>query len=698
MPKFLSVLAGIALVLTVSAAAKERSELEKSTIKAATDCVAAAALNNSNIVKLFQQNRLKKVTDWIVLKSDACDDSLRAMRLLHDEIYGEGTGRKFPLGDYLADLPRAVGERIKNELEKTNASMPPLPSSAGNTGPQKHFVNHNDSVMLMEIGNAIGGISALKIYYQTPGERMSQLVNRGDLFFDGSLQWDTHEVAGNARIYKCCCDPLEYQVKGTLSGEPNAIDTLQLEGWAPAFGEGCSFQEFVWNHNSRLTFEPIFANMPVSPIKPDPVYSVSGLALGARVDFDGKAYQEYRCGPSNVFGGFTWCQKRTKEKEKRGPFQASYSILHSRDGTALYVNRFQEPAYWDDDEVKNDIDRYARRIGEQPRILKMPARPGFPKGVIATWGKVSLEPVDGESLKILATGKSPKIGVLIDFIGNYERSAKNDLPVYRLEGGPGFVWAASFNSNGRGTLRFLAINPSALSIPVNLAPPNQPPVSQPPANPVPPAQKAPEAAISTGTGFFVSDQGHILTNAHVVSECRDITSSHGAKITKLATDEASDLALLASSKKPDAWASLRGGRGPRVAETVMAIGFPYGGHLSSDPTVTTGIISALAGIGNDRRIIQMTAPVQPGNSGGPLLGWTGSVVGIVVGKLNAIKIADETGDIPQNINFAVSLGTIQSFLNTHGVPYVLDDRTDRKDYADIATEAMRYTVLLKCSR
>jgi hypothetical protein len=71
MPKFLSVLAGIALVLTVSAAAKERSELEKSTIKAATDCVAAAALNNSNIVKLFQQNRLKKVTDWIVLKSDA---------------------------------------------------------------------------------------------------------------------------------------------------------------------------------------------------------------------------------------------------------------------------------------------------------------------------------------------------------------------------------------------------------------------------------------------------------------------------------------------------------------------------------------------------------------------------------------------------------------------------------------------------
>src|ERR1700736_4131917 len=71
---------------------------------------------------------------------------------------------------------------------------PPLPLSAENTGSEKHFVNHNDSEMLMQIGNAIGGISAPKIYYQTPTERMSQFVNRGDLFFDGSLQSDTHEV------------------------------------------------------------------------------------------------------------------------------------------------------------------------------------------------------------------------------------------------------------------------------------------------------------------------------------------------------------------------------------------------------------------------------------------------------------------------------------------------------------------------
>jgi S1-C subfamily serine protease len=154
-----------------------------------------------------------------------------------------------------------------------------------------------------------------------------------------------------------------------------------------------------------------------------------------------------------------------------------------------------------------------------------------------------------------------------------------------------------------------------------------------------------------------------------------------------------------SSEKPRYWASLLGGRGSRVAEAVMTIGFPLKGLLSSDPIVTTGIISALSGIKSDRRFIQMTAPVQPGNSGGPLVDLSnGAVVGVVSGKLNALKIAEVIGDIPQNINFAVSLGTVQSFLNTHGVPYVLDDTNNTKSYADIAAEAMRYTVLLECSR
>jgi hypothetical protein len=210
----------------------ERSELEKSAIKAATDCVAAAALNNPNIVKLYQQNRLKKITDWIVLESDACDNSLRAMRLLHDKIFGDGTGRKFLLGAYLADLPRAVNERIKNVVEESNTTRA-LPSSTKNIGAHKYFLIHNDSVMLMEIGNTSEDRTALRIYYYSPSEKMDQLVKRGDLFFDGSIQWKSRDVVGYARIYKWGCEPLRYQVKGTLDGQPNGISTLELQGWLP---------------------------------------------------------------------------------------------------------------------------------------------------------------------------------------------------------------------------------------------------------------------------------------------------------------------------------------------------------------------------------------------------------------------------------------------------------------------------------
>ena len=182
------------------------------------------------------------------------------------------------------------------------------------------------------------------------------------------------------------------------------------------------------------------------------------MELGGR--FGSDVYRKYDCAPSEQFQGFTWCVLKKQEREPRGSFNVSYSILHSPDGTAYYINRFQEPAFWDDDEINDDIARYSRNIGQQPRIIKMPSKPGFPEGVIALWGNVSLEELDNASRIILAADKSVKRGVLVDFIGNYTRSAREGLPLYRLTGGAGFVWIAS-NKNGRGTLRFLAIDPSA---------------------------------------------------------------------------------------------------------------------------------------------------------------------------------------------------------------------------------------------
>ena len=141
MSKYLPATLGIAAMLLASTSlAQGRSELEKSSIKAASDCVAEAALNNPNIVTFYRENRLKRVTDWIVLKSSACDNPLKAMRMLHDRLYGAGTGRRFLLGDYRDDLPRAVRERISDEMESRMAGTTPDVAGGGRAnqgnGPQ----------------------------------------------------------------------------------------------------------------------------------------------------------------------------------------------------------------------------------------------------------------------------------------------------------------------------------------------------------------------------------------------------------------------------------------------------------------------------------------------------------------------------------------------------------------------------------
>jgi len=97
--------------------------------------------------------------------------------------------------------------------------------------------------------------------------------------------------------------------------------------------------------------------------------------------------------------------------------------------------------------------------------MKMPHRSGIVDGLIAIWGKITLTQLDQESIKILADGKSPKKGLLIDFIGNFVRSAKEGLPIYRIDGGPGFVWGASFDRKGRGTLRLAAVDASGFLSP-----------------------------------------------------------------------------------------------------------------------------------------------------------------------------------------------------------------------------------------
>ena len=188
-------------------------------------------------------------------------------------------------------------------------------------------------------------------------------------------------------------------------------------------------------------------------------YTVDGLALGERVQSSDAGYREYKCAPSDQFGGFTWCQKSRQQRERRRSFNITHSLLQSRDGRVVYVNRFQAPAFFGPKKADEDIQQYSHRLGESPRIIRRRGRAG--DAILAVWGTVELKPLDSESIAALGKGSSSKDRYLIDFIGNVARSAKEGLPIYRISGGTGFLWVASFDRKGRGTLRLAAVDSSA---------------------------------------------------------------------------------------------------------------------------------------------------------------------------------------------------------------------------------------------
>jgi serine protease Do len=143
---------------------------------------------------------------------------------------------------------------------------------------------------------------------------------------------------------------------------------------------------------------------------------------------------------------------------------------------------------------------------------------------------------------------------------------------------------------------------------------------------------------SSGTGFLISSTGHIITNYHVIESCSTIRAipvggqPYSAYI--VTKDKTNDLAILKTSLSPAVVPSLR--KQPRLGESVYVFGFPLTGLLSTSGNFTSGSITALSGLADDSRFLQISAPVQPGNSGGPLIDKFGSVVGVIVSKLNAL--------------------------------------------------------------
>jgi SpoVK/Ycf46/Vps4 family AAA+-type ATPase len=202
-------------------------------------------------------------------------------------------------------------------------------------------------------------------------------------------------------------------------------------------------------------------------------------------------------------------------------------------------------------------------------------------------------------------------------------------------------------------------------------------------------------SVSTGTGFFVTADGYVVTNAHVVDGCDDpkVVCGPAGPIPALvlARDAVNDLALLKVDYTSDHVATLRAGVG--IGEKIAAFGYPLLGTLSSGGNFTFGNVSALAGFKNNSGQIQISAPVQPGNSGGPVVDQCGNVVGVVVSGLGA-----HSKGASQNANFAISVNILTAFLDTRDVPYSMEASEHRLAGTELAKKAGSMSVLILCEK
>jgi TPR repeat protein len=196
-----------------------------------------------------------------------------------------------------------------------------------------------------------------------------------------------------------------------------------------------------------------------------------------------------------------------------------------------------------------------------------------------------------------------------------------------------------------------------------------------------------------GSGVVVSEAGDILTNEHVISACARVRiQPAGAAARVVARDARNDLALLRVDGVKLPPVRLRGGRALRLGDDIVAIGYPLKGVLSSGAVVTTGIVNAMTGLNDDTSAFQISATVQPGSSGGPILDRAGNLAGIVRARLLPTAPAN-----PQNVNFGINLATVGNFLDIHGVAYQRGGDSPRAgDMADMIERVRKSTVQVEC--
>jgi len=207
--------------------------------------------------------------------------------------------------------------------------------------------------------------------------------------------------------------------------------------------------------------------------------------------------------------------------------------------------------------------------------------------------------------------------------------------------------------------------------------------------PLPKSKTPSPGSILSGSGFFVNNQGYAVTNNHVVESCKSVWVKDTQSMepaTVIDKFPENDLAIVQIVKATPDYAKFTNAINP-VAD-VMALGFPRGDVLGEEIKRTKGSISSLSGLKGNDFSLQHTAPIQRGNSGGPLVDSKGSIVGV--------NYAKPTDDELQGIGLAIkSINTIK-YLGNQAVDFELNSNDNVLDWTEIFEEAKKYTVRIIC--
>lgn len=220
---------------------------------------------------------------------------------------------------------------------------------------------------------------------------------------------------------------------------------------------------------------------------------------------------------------------------------------------------------------------------------------------------------------------------------------------------------------------------------------------------LPTDKRDPDAWKGNGSGFFLNSNGYIATNYHVVEGTTTLqanftrngkTESYPASI--VVTDPQNDLAIIKIDDKSfSGSAPLPYGLMTRTKDTgseVFAMGYPMADVMGSEVKFTDGKISSKSGIGGDVRVYQISVPIQPGNSGGPLFDMDGNVVGITSSGLNRDYFKSE------NVNYAIKASYLKNLMEACPEEIILEEKADIHASSATLTERIKryegYVVLI----